>query len=246
MKVKSKDKYQLISRCSVSIASISLFLFLHFVLFGPFNVFDLQFSNSAAIIFNILLSSVYFTQHSIMIRRTVRAKIEYYLPDESFYAFYSICSGVFLSAAVLFWQETDLLIISISEPYRHVFYAITVVSIGGLLWATRSLTDFDPFGKKQISNFLKKRKTKKQILTLRGPYKFTRHPFYFFILLMIWSYPVITLDRLIFSLIWTLWVTLGTVLEEKDLVREIGKDYVEYQTAVPMLIPYKIFKHLGK
>lgn len=50
-----------------------------------------------------------------------------------------------------------------------------------------------------------------------------------------------TTDRLMFAVAWTIWVTLGTILEEKDLVREIGKEYVEYQANVPMLIPYKIF-----
>jgi protein-S-isoprenylcysteine O-methyltransferase Ste14 len=58
---------------------------------------------------------------------------------------------------------------------------------------------------------------------------------------MIWSYPEMTTDRLMFAVAWTIWVTLGTILEEKDLVRELGKEYVEYQANVPMLIPYKIF-----
>lgn len=245
MKITSLDKYRFISLSSVLIGSISLILFFHFVLLGPFKIIDLKFSNSGTIIFNITLSILFFTQHSLMIRESIRGKIEEYLPHESFYAFHSICTGLLLSATVLLWQKTDWLVFSIRGTYKYIFYFISILSIAGLAWAVRSLTDFDIFGRKQISNFIKKRKAKEQIFILRGPYRFTRHPFYFFILLMIWSHPVITLDRLLFSTIWTLWVTFGTVLEERDLVKEIGQEYVEYQKTVPMLIPYKIFKDQG-
>lgn len=235
-------RYKILSIFSVFIGSISLLLFFHFVIFGPFEAFELQFNNSTAIVFNFVLSVIFFIQHSVMIRKTVREKIDRYLPKESFYASHSIWSGILLGSTVLLWQETDLLVLSVSEPYNYVIRTITIISIAGLLWALRSLTDFDPFGRIQISNYLNNRTIEDQNFILRGPYKITRHPLYFFILLMIWSYPVVTLDRLMFSLIWTVWVTLGTILEEKDLVREIGNDYVKYQADVPMLIPYKIFK----
>ncbi len=238
-------KYKTLSSLSVFIGSISLFLFFHFVICGPFKAFDFQFSISTAIVFNFLLSAVFFIQHSLMIRKAVREKIDRYLPKESFYAFHSICSGILLGSTVLLWQETDLLLLSVSEPYNYLFRTITISSIVGLLWAIKSLTDFDPFGRKQISNFLKNRKIEDQVFILRGPYKITRHPFYFFILLMMWSYPVMTLDRLLFSLSWTIWVTLGSILEEKDLVKEIGNDYVKYQAEVPMLVPFKIIKWKG-
>ncbi len=245
MKMKLFKKYKALSRLSVFIGSISLLLFFHFVIFGPLKVVEFQFTNSNAMLFNFALSAIFFTQHSVMIRRTVREIIDQYLPKETFYAFHSICSGILLSGSVLLWQESDLLVFSVTEPYKYVWKAITIISIVGLVWAIGSLTDFDPFGRKQISNYLKKRKPEEQVFILRGPYKITRHPFYFFILLMIWSYPTMTLDRFMFASIWTLWVTLGTILEERDLVREIGIDYVKYQADVPMLIPYKILKYKG-
>jgi len=33
------------------------------------------------------------------------------------------------------------------------------------------------------------------------------------------------------------WIVIGTVLEERDLVAEFGESYREYQSAVPMLVP---------
>ena len=63
---------------------------------------------------------------------------------------------------------------------------------------------------------------------------------YFFVLLMIWSYPDLTLDRALFNVLWTLWIIIGSVFEERDLVAEFGDRYREYQRNVPMLIPNHI------
>lgn len=51
-------------------------------------------------------------------------------------------------------------------------------------------------------------------------------------------------DRLLFALIWSCWIVLGTKLEEKDLVEEIGEDYRKYQSNVPMLVPYKFLNNI--
>lgn len=60
-----------------------------------------------------------------------------------------------------------------------------------------------------------------------------------FMLVLIWSSPHVTTDRLLFSITWTLWVILGTCLEERDLVAESGETYRQYQKTVPMLIPWR-------
>jgi protein-S-isoprenylcysteine O-methyltransferase Ste14 len=69
-----------------------------------------------------------------------------------------------------------------------------------------------------------------------------RHPLYFFTLVMIWTSPDITLDRLLFNVLFTGWIVVGTRLEERDLVAEFGEHYSVYQRHVPMLIPYKLIK----
>jgi len=58
--------------------------------------------------------------------------------------------------------------------------------------------------------------------------------------LMIWSYPNLTADRMLFNVLCTIWMIIGTVLEERDLVVSFGKTYRDYQNKVPMLIPYRL------
>jgi protein-S-isoprenylcysteine O-methyltransferase Ste14 len=76
-------------------------------------------------------------------------------------------------------------------------------------------------------------------MVIWGPYRWVRHPLYLTTLLMICSHPDLTADRLLFNILFTVWILAGTVLEERDLVDAYGDDYREYQRAVPMLIPYR-------
>jgi len=57
---------------------------------------------------------------------------------------------------------------------------------------------------------------------------------------MFWSHPVVSADRLLFNILWTGWVIVGTVLEERDMVAHFGDAYREYQAKVPMLLPLHI------
>jgi protein-S-isoprenylcysteine O-methyltransferase Ste14 len=66
-----------------------------------------------------------------------------------------------------------------------------------------------------------------------------RHPLYFSILLLFWCYPDLTLDRLLFDILWTAWICVGTMWEETDLTNEFGDAYRQYRRTVPMLIPWR-------
>ncbi len=71
----------------------------------------------------------------------------------------------------------------------------------------------------------------------RGPYCYVRHPLYLFSILPIWSAPRFSTDQLLFNVLWTIWIIVGTRLEERDLLRDFGQTYRECQLSVPMLLP---------
>ncbi len=71
-----------------------------------------------------------------------------------------------------------------------------------------------------------------------GAYRFVRHPLYLFMILLIWSTPRFSTDQLLFNVLWTLWIVVGTRLEERDLVADFGDTYRRYQVSVPMLLPH--------
>lgn len=64
-----------------------------------------------------------------------------------------------------------------------------------------------------------------------------RHPMYLCLIIYIWSQTFRMLDVIV-NVILTIYVIIGTLLEEKKLVLEFGESYIKYQKEVPMLIPF--------
>eukprot|EP01083_Nonionella_stella_P103695 296382_1 len=75
----------------------------------------------------------------------------------------------------------------------------------------------------------------KNQFNLKGPwgYKFVRHPMMTAGLCTLWLSPVMTYDRFVFSILFTIYVVIGVHLEEKDLHQEFGDKYKQYSENVP-------------
>ncbi|WP_276481186.1 NnrU family protein [Paraflavitalea pollutisoli] len=74
-----------------------------------------------------------------------------------------------------------------------------------------------------------------------GLHRFVRHPLYFGTLLTVWSCWFIW-PRLAYGIscvMITVYTVIGTVWEERKLVKEFGAAYVAYQQRVPMLLPVR-------
>jgi protein-S-isoprenylcysteine O-methyltransferase Ste14 len=141
---------------------------------------------------------------------------------------------------VIFWQETSRTVIVLDDVFRLLLRMTFFIAITGLIWSAHSLRSFDIVGKGRLLAQMHNRQLPVMPFAIRGPYRYVRHPLYFFMLLIIWSCPDIALDRLLFNSLWSIWVVVGTVLEERDLVVSFGVNYRNYQTKVPMLIPWRI------
>jgi hypothetical protein len=70
-----------------------------------------------------------------------------------------------------------------------------------------------------------------------GAYRLVRHPMMLGVLVGLWSAPTMDVVRLVLAISMTAYVLAGVRLEERDLVRLFGKQYTQYQRAVPRLLP---------
>ena len=75
-------------------------------------------------------------------------------------------------------------------------------------------------------------------LATTGVLGITRHPWYLAVMLLIWARPL-DVSAILVNGILTVYLVVGTYLEELKLIREFGDTYRRYQHEVSMLIPYK-------
>jgi protein-S-isoprenylcysteine O-methyltransferase Ste14 len=218
----------------------SLMAFLLFLLTGSPELISLNFCANEVLWWDASLSIAFFLQHSGMVRRSFRQWLDHFLPAEYEGTVYAIASGIVLLALIVLWQKSATAFTVPRGVLRWLFYIVYLLSFTGFIWGTRALKAFDPYGLRPILGRLRGRKPRPMLFVVRGPYRWVRHPLYLFMILMIWSCPDLTTDRLLFNGLWTVWIVIGSIFEERDLVLEFGDAYREYQRRVPMLIPHRV------
>jgi protein-S-isoprenylcysteine O-methyltransferase Ste14 len=76
-------------------------------------------------------------------------------------------------------------------------------------------------------------------LVTNGLYRFVRHPLYTFSLLVLWLSPSMSLNSFMVYIALTGYIWIGIIFEERKLLREFGRQYADYKSVTPMLIPVR-------
>jgi len=224
----------ILAALSITLGVGSLIVFTLFLYIGPFNLTGFGLDTTRTLLLDAGLCMAFFLQHSGMVRKTIRNRLSRYIREPFIGAVYSIVSGILLLTLIVLWQESTLTLISAEGFFLWSMRAIFFLAVAGQIWVILSLKSTDPFGTNAL---LHNREPTSPPIVLRGPYRWSRHPLYLTTLLMIWSYPDLTADRLLLNILFTLWIIVSIILEERDLVETYGDDYRTYQRTVPMLIP---------
>lgn len=203
------------------------------------HVVRMEWPDAGVLLWDAALSFAFFLQHSGMVRRPVRARLARIVPARYDGAVYSIASGIVLALVVIFWQRSQTQLFVLRGFLLFVARAFSALAVGLFVWSALALKGFDPLGLGPIRAHLRGRTPRPARFVVKGPYRWIRHPLYTCVIVLIWSSPELTPDRLLFDVLWTAWICLGTVWEEKDLVAEFGDSYRNYQRRVPMLVPWR-------
>jgi len=239
--MKARDYLVVISARIVG--SISLIAWMAFIFLGSPGHISLDLNEPVVYGFDALLCLAFFIQHSVMTRCVFRKWMTRYFPEAYTGAAYTICSGVVLMIQMVLWQKSISNILIFQGVASGIIRSVFFLSFIGFVSGVRALNSFDAFGVDSILRRLRGEAPQlTDSFTTAGPYRWMRHPLYFFCLLFIWCCPVLSGDRLLFDLLWTCWIIFAAMLEERDLVSAFGEAYREYQMRVPMLIPWKIPK----
>lgn len=211
-----------------------------FVLLPAVHVLPRGWPDWYALPWDALLSLAFFLQHSGMVRRPIRARLEEVLPARYQGALYSIASGLVLALVVILWQPSDTRLFELQGIARLIAQVLSMLAVLTFVLSAVSLRrSFHPLGLGPICAHLRGRAARPDDFVVRGPYLWVRHPLYSCILLMFWTNPDVTADRFLLSIIWTVWIVVAAELEERDLIAEFGESYRAYRRQVPMLVPWR-------
>jgi protein-S-isoprenylcysteine O-methyltransferase Ste14 len=191
-----------------------------------------------ALAIDLGLLSLFALQHSGMARPAFKRWWTRFVPESAERSTYVLLSSVAMVALYTLWQPMGGNIWSVDSALgREAVLSLYLFGWLLLLYATFLIDHFDLFGLAQVwRQFRGKTHIPPQFHT-PSLYRLVRHPLYVGWLIIFWAAPVMTTAHLIFALVTTVYILLAIQLEERDLVRAFGDDYVRYRSRTGMLLP---------
>jgi protein-S-isoprenylcysteine O-methyltransferase Ste14 len=171
-------------------------------------------------------------QHSGMARAGFKRQLIGFVPPRLEPSIYAAAAGLVLLGLSLTWQPLAGGVIWAGPAWL----AVVPLAAGAAL-ASINLR-FDHAGLFGVRQAWEGKPAPEELLVL-GPYRYVRHPLMACLLVMFWAQPVMTPTLAVLSGGLTVYVAVGLVLEERELLRRFGPAYAAYRRRVPALVPWR-------
>jgi protein-S-isoprenylcysteine O-methyltransferase Ste14 len=192
-----------------------------------------------ALIINLMLLLVFALQHSIMARPGFKRVWTKIIPKSVERSTYILMTNAALILIFLFWQPMPAKVWDASNTFTGTALSI-LFWIGWfiVLTSTFMIDHFSLLGLKQVHAHLKAQVAPETKFLKIGFYRLVRHPIMTGFLIAFWATPTMSVGHLLFTVATTLYIIIAVLrLEEKDLVAEIGSEYLAYQREIPAFVP---------
>jgi protein-S-isoprenylcysteine O-methyltransferase Ste14 len=200
------------------------------------------------VIIIIILFSVFGYTHSLLALEKIKVLFKNKFGD--LIAFYRLLYNIFTIASLYFIYEISpkphIIIYDLPNPFDLIVLVPQFISLIGVYWTFRYICFKEFLGLDQVKRFFEKKYTteldEEYTFRIAGPYRFTRHPLYFFSIIFLLFRPVMDLFYLTFFTCVVVYFYIGSYYEEKKLVRLFGQEYINYRKEVPGIFPVKFYK----
>lgn len=194
---------------------------------------------SSALIINTGLILLFGIQHSVMARSSFKRHLTKVIPKAAERSTYVLASGLALGLICLYWQPLDGFLWQVDNDIGKAVLTSGYI-LGWLfsLFSTFIINHFELFGLQQVYFNLINRTEPAVDFKERLFYKFIRHPIQLGVLIGIWLTPSMSYSHLMLSVTLTIYIFIGLMYEERDLVSTLGDTYKDYQKRVRMMLPF--------
>jgi protein-S-isoprenylcysteine O-methyltransferase Ste14 len=199
-----------------------------------------------ALLINALLLGAFAIQHTIMARpwfKNVWTKIIPKSVERS--TFVLVTNGILI---LLYWQwrpmTTDIWVV------ENMVGKVALLALFGVGWlivllSTFMINHFDLFGLRQTWLPLIGKPVTPPHFQTTALYKYVRHPIMFGFVVAFWATPHMTLGHLLFAIMTSGYILVGIWFEERDLIADLGENYLQYRREVSKIIPWFPKKQAG-
>ena len=190
-----------------------------------------------------ILFAIFAAVHSLLASHKIKESIRKSFGD--LIAFYRLGYNLFAIVSLFFIYELspkpNVIIYDLPKPYDLIILVPQFVALIGLIWSFKYICIKEFLGFSQVERYMMKKYTSELdedlTLTIDGPFKYSRHPIYFFSIIFLLFRPTMDLFYLTFFLLMVAYFYIGAYFEEKKLVRVFGNVYKSYQKSVPQIFP---------
>lgn len=195
----------------------------------------------------VLLFALYGYVHSILASQKV--KIFFRKTFGKLIAFYRLLFNILSLAGLYFiWDlapHPPLQIYKLPPPFDYLVLIPQIISLIGIIWCFKYVCFKEFVGINQIERYLKNEYSNNDLdenytLQIEGPYKYSRHPIYFFSIIFLLFRAEMDLFYLTIFIAFTAYFYIGSHFEEKKMLSLFGDDYKNYQQKVPKIFPIKL------
>ena len=191
----------------------------------------------AAVIWNVVLFSVFALHHSVFARSGIRDAIQRRWPtlERSLYVW---TASLLLNVTCALWRPVggDVWLV-----YGWPAIFLRLLHFGGIVLAVMSAAAIDIWelsGVKQITDAGSKDPAYTDDFKTTGPYGFVRHPIYSGWFLIVFAVPHMTMTRLVFAIVSSVYVLIAIPFEERSLLASSAGAYERYTARVKFrLVP---------
>jgi len=199
-----------------------------------------------AVIVDAALLGVFAVQHSVMARAWFKGPWRRLVPAAAERSTFVLLASTILLLVLWQWQPLPATIWRITwKPAELALVAAYLAGWVGAAWATFLVDHADLFGLRQTLSFAAGRPYVPPAFKANGPYAIVRHPLMLTLLVVFWATPRMTVGHLLFALLATGYILVGTTLEERGMRRYLGAEYEAYARRVPALLPVKLGRRSG-
>jgi protein-S-isoprenylcysteine O-methyltransferase Ste14 len=177
---------------------------------------------------------VFGVQHSGMARAGFKRRWPICFPSYLERSAYVAASGLIAVGMCLTWQPIGGPAFWRGPAWLSVIPILAGAAVG-LVCLRFDHAEF--FGLRQAWSQV--RVVQPETLLVVGPYRYVRHPLMAGLLVMLWVQPVMVPTLAVFSGGLSVYIGVGLLFEERDLLQHFGAAYAAYRRRVPALIPWR-------